>query len=182
MVGESGYARVENDAYWTPRWCIDALLFALDLRGEIWDPACGNGAILKACPAFGLNGRGSDIKDYGFPETFLHDFLKFTIPSESQSFIITNPPYDKAEAFIRHALFLTERGKGLVAMLLRNEYDSAQSRRDLFADHSAFARKYVLTKRPKWFEDVKTAPRHNFSWFVWCWHNDRRPPQLRYLP
>ena len=86
--------------------------------------------------------------------------------------IITNPPYKLAEAFIRKALELTEPLQGRVAMLLRNEYDCAKSRRDLF-EHPAFLKKIVLTKRPRWSTEDKASPRHNFAWYIWCW---KKPP------
>ena len=82
--------------------------------------------------------------------------------------IVTNPPYDQAEVFIRRALELTKPARGMIAMLLRNEYDCAMSRVDLFRK-APFALKLVLTKRPRWFKNDIASPRHNFAWFVWDW-------------
>lgn len=181
MLGESGYTRVENDAYFTPAWCTEALLSVVKpVSDTVWDPACGDGAILKVCAKHGLKTFGSDIRDYGWPGTFISDFFKF---SRSMSpVIITNPPYESARKFIDMSLALTEVGRGSVAMLLRNEFDSADGRRDLFCDHPAFDRKLVLTKRPRWFEHDKAAPRHNFSWFLWDWGRAPAPPTIGYLP
>lgn len=182
MHGESGYERVENDAYFTPAWCTEALLnYTSQLFSPVWDPACGDGAILKVCAAREMKTLGSDIRDYGWPGTFIFDFFKYeTAVSRS---IITNPPYECAQQFIEKALKLTEPQTGTVAMLLRNEYDSAGSRRHLFGDHPAFAKKLVLTRRPKWFAHEKAAPRHNFSWFLWSWGKSAiERPTLGYLP
>jgi hypothetical protein len=38
-------------------------------------------------------------------------------------------------------------------MLLRTDFDHAASRAHLFADCAMFAKKVVLTKRIRWFED-----------------------------
>lgn len=86
--------------------------------------------------------------------------------------IITNPPYDEkeqgvdAEMSVRHALTLMEPERGVVAMLLRHEWDCAKKRADLF-DHPAFAFKVTLRFRPRWIEDSTGAPRHSYAWFVW---------------
>jgi hypothetical protein len=63
-------------------------------------------------------------------------------------------------------------------MLLRNEWDCAYTRRDLFME-MPFRLKIVLTRRPKWFKDDINAPRHSFSWYVWD-HNWYSPPELIY--
>jgi hypothetical protein len=72
--------------------------------------------------------------------------------------IISNPPYVIADRFITHALHLTEPHKGMVAMLLRCDFDHAAGRRHLFADCPAFARKVVLTKRIRWIEGSNRKP------------------------
>jgi tRNA G10 N-methylase Trm11 len=59
--------------------------------------------------------------------------------------IVTNPPYGRlATPFIRHALSLDVP---IVAMLLRVDFDSAKTRRDLFADCPYFAGKITLLDR-----------------------------------
>ena len=42
--------------------------------------------------------------------------------------IVTNPPYTLAQEFIEHSLDLMEPVEGVVAMLLRNEYDGGDHR------------------------------------------------------
>lgn len=111
------------------------------------------------------------------------DFLSVSEVDPSIGAIITNPPYDlthitgdprsTAEGFLRHALALMKPGRGQVFMILRNEFDCAKGRRDLFDDYP-FAGKYILTKRPEWTDESmpvkeKASPRHNFAWFHWDW-------------
>jgi hypothetical protein len=67
--------------------------------------------------------------------------------------IITNPPYKLARACIEHALALMQPHNGIVAMLLRCDYDHAVTRPHLFAHCPVFAKKLVLTKRIVWFDD-----------------------------
>src|SRR5215471_2122152 len=46
----------------------------------------------------------------------------------------------------------------IVARLLRTDFDHAARRAHLFADCAMFAKKVVLTKRMRWFEDSNGSP------------------------
>jgi hypothetical protein len=97
--------------------------------------------------------------------------------------IVTNPPYALAEQFLRRALDLTRPAKGMVAMLFRNEYDSASGRRDLF-ERPPFAAKLVLTRRPRWVDALQqnsASPRHDFAWYLWD-HYHSGPATIGWLP
>jgi hypothetical protein len=80
--------------------------------------------------------------------------------------VVTNPPYELAQQFIEHALRITEPHRGLVAMLLRCDFDSARTRQHLFAQCPAFAKKLVLTKRIVWFAPAKASPSFNHAWYL----------------
>jgi hypothetical protein len=79
--------------------------------------------------------------------------------------MITNPPYALAREFIERALRIG--GNRIVAMLLRRDFDHASSRAHLFGDCPMFAKKVVLTKRIRWFEDSNGAPSFNHCWMIW---------------
>ena len=183
MVGRPKFERVANDAYFTPAWCTEALLSRWMPVGTVWEPAAGNGAMVDVLNKAGFDVIASDINEYIDLRSDLvivrKDFLTVTPPSGLFS-IITNPPYDRAEEFIRRALELTKPHRGSVAMLLRHEFDCAKTRRDLFESDN-FARKITLTRRPRWFAETTTSPRHNFSWFVWDGMH-RGPAILEYAP
>lgn len=176
--------RARHDAYFTERWCTEALLRAYPDIGSqsIWEPAAGRGDIVKPLRDYGARVLASDIADYGFPLTARVDF--FDIPYFIGGAIVTNPPFDRAEAWCRRALELTEAGGSIVAMLLRNEFDCAASRQSLFRGHKAFAAKVVLTKRPRWHWPGKTedtaSPRHNYAWYVWDWASLPTTPVILY--
>jgi hypothetical protein len=93
--------------------------------------------------------------------------------------IITNPPYDSAQAFIEHALRMMEPAGGQVAMLLRTDFDHAKSRTHLFRDCPAFAKKLVLMKRIVWFAEAngkpKASPSFNHAWYLWDWRHEGAP-------
>lgn len=109
------------------------------------------------------------------------DFLKAEdVPDFDVDAIITNPPYARAYEFIEHALKLMNPN-GVVAMLLRTDFDHAKTRQHLFAGCHAFAKKLVLTKRIQWFADSKGQPSFNHAWFIWDWKH-KGPPILAYGP
>lgn len=170
----SDYDRNDREFYPTPAWCTRALLPHIPARiSTIWEPAAGDGAMLRELAAPGRECLGSDI-DPGHPSVVQQDFLKDTPPpSFCFNGIITNPPYGlqgrMAEAFIRRALALVRRREGFVAMLLRVDFDSGKTRRDMFADCPAWAAKIVLTRRIVWVETPgkKAAPSENHAWFIW---------------
>ncbi len=174
----SGYERRERDLYETPEWVTEALLphLPLDRLGLIWEPACASGQMSAALMPTGILIIESDIEPLECGERA--DFLTCE-PVQDCDAIITNPPYDKAKEFIQHALQVTYRTGGLVAMLLRTDYDHAKTRAHLF-DAPPFAKKVVLRKRIKWF-DGGSSPSFNHAWFIWD-HQHRGPATIGYAP
>ncbi len=170
---DSGYARKERDLYETPEWVTLALLPHLRQLGGIWEPACGSGQMVRALERNYSYVLGSDL-DRG------DDFLMLPLPEDSQvDAIITNPPYELAEKFCDHALRLMERARGMVAMMLRTDFDHAKSRAHLFRDCPAFAKKLVLMKRIVWFVEAdgkpKASPSFNHAWYIWDWRHEGSP-------
>lgn len=164
MVGAAKYERRDNDFYATPAWVTECIVRHVRFS-QIWEPACGDGAMQRVFDAHGIKNIGTDLPT---------DFLTLTAATAWD--IVTNPPYKLADKFVRHALSVTKTHKRKVAMVMRNEWDSAKGRRDIFGDHPAFAMKIVLLRRPQWIEGpLKASPRHNFSIFVWDWMHKGAP-------
>ena len=99
--------------------------------------------------------------------------------------IVSNPPYGtggrRALEFIERSLELTRPVQGIVAMLLKVDFDSGKSRRHVFADCPAFAGKVVLIERIVWFEPAIAEPSDNHAWHVWPWSHCG-PPTISYAP
>jgi len=173
---DSGYERKERDLYETPHWVTHALILHLPLPlWKIWEPACGSGKMADVLDGV-AHTIGTDVHNGD-------DFLLMVGPEvgEIPDAIITNPPYELAQEFIERALWLMEDNAGCVAMLLRCDYDHAKSRTHLFRDCPAFAKKLVLMRRIKWFENTKGSPSFNHAWFIWDWKHDG-PPTIGYGP
>jgi methylase of polypeptide subunit release factors len=168
---DSGYKRIERDLYETPSWVTEALLPHIPERiKSVWEPACGSGKMVAALEKR-FSVCGTDIESG-------RDFLKEEV--NHCDAIITNPPYVLATEFIEHSIRMTT-GFGLVAMLLRTDFDHAKTRQHLFSQCPQFAKKLVLTKRIKWFEDSTGQPSFNHAWYEWDWRHSG-PPTLAYGP
>lgn len=159
----SDYERKDRDLYVTPRWVTEELLKHIRKPKRVWEPATGPGIMAATIRLkTGAEVIESDIATGT-------DFLDTTRPFEGD--IITNPPFKRATQFIEHALALTKAHKGLCAFLLRVDFDSGKTRRHLFADQPAFAKKVVLLRRIIWFETEgkNAAPSENHAWYIWDW-------------
>jgi hypothetical protein len=172
---KSGYKRKSRDLYQTPRWVTRVILPYIPSGSVIWEPACATGKMSKVLKS----AVNTDlVTNYGRSGV---DFLStdgYSYPNINA--IVTNPPYSKlGEKFIRHALKLMKKRRGFVAMLLPVDFDSAKTRRDVFAGHPAFLGKIVLTTRIVWFKGGKYTPSSNHAWFLWDWK--KSPKNLPYL-
>lgn len=119
--GNSATGRRASDFYPTPPEATMALLQFLNLPPgtRVWEPACGQGHIVRVLEQMGYSVIGTDI------QTGV-DFL--TAPCAACDWIITNPPFVLAEAFIRRC---GEHGLPF-ALLLKSQYWHAVCRYELF--------------------------------------------------
>lgn len=175
-IGEQGYGRVAFDEYRTPAWVVDVLIDNCPVvGGAVWEPAAGQGDMVSALRARDLRVFASDIRALPGLDC---DPLDFTASLSlagvrvlpAARCIITNPPFQFAEQFIRRALDATEDCRGVVAMLLGHDYDTALTTRGWMFSHPAFYAKVMLGRRITWvgFED-KASPRQIHAWYVWSW-------------
>jgi hypothetical protein len=108
----------------------------------------------------------SDIVDYGWGHV-VRDFLDLPDPQVELP-IVTNPPYQLAEKFVRKALKMSP----LVIMLLRLQFLESARRADILDRGSGLARIHVFSNRlPMIHRHNWTGPRASsaiaFCWMVW---------------
>ena len=152
--------RRELDYYPTPPDVTHALMRFLDfIPLEIWEPACGNGAMSNVLAQYGHAVRSSDLRHTGYGEGGI-DFLSADYECDA---VITNPPFNISEQFIRHAL----RQARIVAMVLKSQYWHAKKRSALFEEHPP-AYVLPLTWRPDFMGGERGgAPTMEVHWTVW---------------
>lgn len=189
------HKRQKNEKYYTDGWCVDALLrhFDVSTEGWTWEPAAGNGDIVRPLQAAGARMLASDI-DPDYPGAAVANFLTSTSAVDPKrkivvNKIVTNPPFGTggrlAFQFCWHALRLMEPVKGSVAMLMRDDFDSAGGRQELFKNHPAWDKKIVLTERVRWVnlpQSTEHGPSGSHAWYIWDWERRAygRPAALHY--
>jgi hypothetical protein len=163
QAGQHSRAERGVDCYETPACAVEALLRIESIPHSVWEPACGPGSIVKVLKARGCEVYASDAVDYGWGHKLADFFANdFNFPA-----IVTNPPYQRAEEFVRRALLLSP----LVIMLLRLAFLESV-RRTHILEQSGLARVHVFRKRlpmmhRKNWAGPKASSAMPFAWFVW---------------
>lgn len=174
LAASSHADRPASDFYPTPPEVTRALLdFIMPTNKGIWECACGQGHISKVLEEDGYQVTSTDLFDTGYGKPGV-DFLTSEMPAGC-NFIITNPPFNLAEQFIRRAASLPLIG---FALLLKSQYWHAAKRASLFEEHRP-AYVLPLTWRPDFlFGGRGGAPTMDCIWTVWLLGSGR----CEYIP
>lgn len=188
----SGYKRASHDFYRTPSWVTAALLKHVTLRGPVWEPCCGDGAMATVIAGHGHSVVASDIVDRGFGETGVDFFGCESFPSGCGA-MVTNPPYSDGTGamaprvtsqamlrFVRHALTLTGRANGQLALLVRFQWSAGQAASNLITS-GPFDALIALTRRIRWFDmgEETNNGQHHHAWLFWDFQRDGKcPPRI----
>lgn len=188
----SGYDRQKNDFYPTPPWVTRGLLDCVTLRGSVWEPCCGDGAMARVIQATGQPVVASDLMDRGFGTAGV-DFLACdSFPASCRS-MVTNPPYGDGGGsekganvpgallgFVRHAIRLTEQADGQLALLVRFQWMAGKKAATLISA-GPLSKVIVLRRRIRWFDmgPLTNHGQHHHAWLFWdCHHPRGRAPEL----
>jgi hypothetical protein len=151
------------DFYPTPAWATFALIDNENFGGDIWECACGNGAMSKVLEETGCRVRSSDLYDRGFGEAG----IDFTEASEGTDNIVTNPPYNSAEAFVERGTKLA--GKKFALLLRLAFLEGANRARTIFSECPP-SRVWVFSERITFYPvgvERKGTGTTAYAWFVW---------------
>ena len=163
------------DFFPTPAWATYALIDNEAFRGDIWESACGNGAMSEVLRQTNQPVISTDLYDRGYGDSGI-DFL--TSDRRAQN-IVTNPPYNAAEGFVRSGLLVAEKK---FALLLRLAFlEGAGRQRTIFTDTPP-ARVWVFSERITFYPDgavQKGSGTTAYAWFVW--DKDASGTELRWL-
>jgi hypothetical protein len=151
------------DFYPTPRWATFALIDNEPFRGDIWECACGDGAMSHVLAETGQRVRSSDLYDRGFGEVG-HDFLNTERRHQN---IVTNPPFHSAQGFV--AVGLKQAQKKLALLLRLAFLEGANRAETIFFAHPP-SRVWVFSERITFYpKDARRAGSGTtaYAWFVW---------------
>lgn len=165
-TNHSSVDRPELDYYATPSEMAEELLRLEPDLNNIWEPACGEGHLATVFAFANKIGLASDIVDRQYGRVI--DFLQASGIVWNGD-IVTNPPYNKAQEFVEHALDLIPKGRK-VCMFLKLTFLEGQKRRSLF-ERNELKTVYVSTRRVNCALngnfDNKQSSAVAYAWFVW---------------
>ena len=151
------------DFFPTPAWATFALIDNEKFEGDIWESACGNGAMSEVLAQTGRNVLSSDLYRRGYGEAG----IDFVTADRRAANIVTNPPYNSAEGFVAAGIANAERK---FALLLRLAFlEGANRANTIFAKHPP-ARVWVFSERITFYPagaEVKGSGTTAYAWFVW---------------
>ena len=156
-------SRPKSDFYQTPYSMTRHLLDREKFEGTIFEPCCGEGAIVKV-----LKERYKDIFENDISRG--DDFLQLQDIKNCDN-IITNPPYSLAKEVILKAKEVTSKK---IAMLLPLNYLHGIERyREIWLDTDFPLKKvYVFCRYPMLSNEIREDGKYNtgmmvYAWYVW---------------
>jgi hypothetical protein len=166
------------DFYPTPDWATYALVDNERFEGGIWEPACGDGAMVRVLRDTGQAVDASDLYNRGYGEVGV-DFLTSSRLVEN---IVTNPPYNSAEGFVEAGL---RQAANKLCLLLRLAFlEGGNRQRKIFAKTPP-ARVWVFSERITFYPAgavVKGTGTTAYAWFVWDKQSADSATELKWLP
>jgi len=151
------------DFFPTPKWATHALIDNESFKGEIWESACGNGAMSQVLEQTGQPVVSSDLYDRGYGE----GGRDFTLATRKSANIITNPPYNAAEAFVRQGVKLAGNK---FALLLRLAFLEGANRANTIFAETPPSRVWVFSERITFYPAGAVQQGSGttaYAWFVW---------------
>lgn len=170
------------DFYPSPYAALPPLLVMEGRRlpRRLWEPSCGNGALVVPLRNRGYTVTATDLHDWGCPDStpgvdFFERVADDHRPTTSRRFgIVTNPPFGDVEQYIERAVGLAP----YVALLLRLAFLESEGRMKWFPTVS-LQRVHVIGERlPAMHRHGYDGPKLQnagmcFAWFVF--ERGRRP-------
>lgn len=172
--------------------CYEAIPPLLVAEGKrlpraLWEPACGNGAIVVPLRNRGFEVVATDLHDWGCPISVPGmDFLSSASASVAAQMavdherygIVTNPPFNRAEEFVERAVSLAP----YVAMLCRLAFFESEGRMNWFP-RVGLSRVHIIGERlPMMHKYGYEGPKLSTGAMAFCWfifeHAKRRKHQV----
>ena len=192
------YPKSPYDWYVEQQWVTEALIKVQDSHwATVWDPACGQGSVLKAVDAFGVPTWSTDIQFRGHAASGIFyeidfvgdlDFVRSAAPVGRYT-IVSNTPYSYVkgilEAFVRRAMELDAE---TVAFLMPIGRQAGENRHALWSEFPP-TQIWIMSERPSMPPGAQIAAlgdkaykrgRLDFMWVVWDRRNPAKPGETKW--
>ena len=151
------------DYFPTPAWATHALIDNEKFVGDIWESACGDGAMSKVLETTGCKVHSSDLFDRGYGDVG-RDFVG---SNRSADNIVTNPPYNCAEGFVASGV---KNARRKFALLLRLAFLEGSNRANTIFSKCPPSRVWVFSERITFYPAGAVQAGSGttaYAWFVW---------------
>lgn len=159
--------RIQDDFYPTPIEATEKLLQVIKLDGDIWECACGDGAISNVLLQHGYRVYSSDLVDRGFGSGN-EDFLQSDLKADN---IVTNPPFKLSLEFALKALQVVRKKAIFFHKLVFLE---SKKRHEQLFSLNKLQQVFVLKKRLP-FKGYKNGGLMCFAWFIFDVNYNGKP-------
>lgn len=179
------WTRETHDWYVEPEWCSARLFEEESFTGNVHDPACGMGNIVKSARAAGFTASGSDVVKRGPECVHVGDWLSDSVPEGIFDNIVSNPPFKLCDDRAAGAFPFVERCLAVALLLPANWIQG--DRRSRWLATTPLRRVWFISPRPS------MPPGHvlvaggkpgngttDFAWLVWL-HGYDGAPEVRWL-
>ena len=128
----------------------------------------------------------TDLIDRGYDNiTGGVDFLKTKYTEDMPHNIVTNPPFNLAFEFVKHAFEMSLLSEGKVAMFLRLAFLESKKRRPFFLENKP-SKVYVFSERQTLWKNGEDVPKGRsgttpYAWFVWNGKNRKDKTVLEWI-
>lgn len=158
------------DDFPTPPWATRALIEHVIgkervVDSNVWEPAVNRGFMSRPLQEYFKVVAESDIHDYG--QRAICDFLNADHTSGLFNWIITNPPFNKAQQFVEKAQRIANDG---VAMLVRTSFlEGVMRYQTMYLKNppdivAQFSERVPMIKGRC---DKKASTATSYAWLVW---------------
>ena len=151
------------DFFPTPAWATFALVENERFSGDVWECACGDGAMSRVLEQASRLVFSSDL----YPRGYGNAGLDFLDPARSADNIVTNPPYNCAEGFVASGV---KHARRKFALLLRLAFLEGANRANTIFAKCPPSRVWVFSERITFYPsgiDPKGSGTTAYAWFVW---------------
>lgn len=158
------------DDFPTPPWATRALIEHIIgkdrvVDSNVWEPAVNRGFMSRPLQEYFKVVAESDIHDYG--QRAICDFLNADHTSGLFNWVITNPPFNKAQQFVEKAQRIANDG---VAMLVRTSFlEGVMRYQTMYLKNppdivAQFSERVPMVKGRC---DKKASTATSYAWLVW---------------
>lgn len=163
---------------WATRALIEHVIGPVTSKQNCLEPACGAGHMARPLGEYFSSVESQDIADYGFGA--IQDYCTFS-PATNWDWVITNPPFRLAEAFIEKALGMSKEG---CAFLVRTTFIESVGRYNrLFSVKPPNIVAQFVERVPmiKGRLDRKASTATGYCWLVWLRENSSKT-EMTWIP